>query len=162
MLHQPSLKLAERKRGEWSSGSCRSPSPPLYHPAGTGTTTPLGQRCVAMPTSPAIMPVWWHVGTDRPRVREVVGGSSEEETGTQWSRRSPRSQGIAKSCLAGWKPEALPMPHFLPYSEKFTFLHRIRAAPDPLSDLLSCLEIMLHIPNLANGSCWNGVMLLVF
>lgn len=161
MLHQPSLKLPERKRREWSSGSCRSPSPPLDHPAGTGTTTALGQRCVAMPTSPAIVPVWWHVGADRPRAKEVVGGSSEEETGTRQSRRSLHSQGIVKSCLAGWKLEVLPMPRFLPYSEEFTFLHRIRAAPDPLSDLLSCLEIILHIPNLANGSRWNEVMLLV-
>lgn len=104
MLHQPSLKLPERKRGEWSSGSCRSPSPSLYHPVGTGTTTPLGQKWVAMPTSPAIVPVWWHVGTDRPRVGEVVGGSSEEETGTRQSRRSLSCQGIVKSCLAGnWR-----------------------------------------------------------
>lgn len=75
-------------------------------------------------------------------------------------RGSPHSQGIASSCLAGWKPEALPMSHFLPCSEEFTLLHCIRTAPDPLSDLFSCLEIMLHTSNLANGSRWNGAMLL--
>lgn len=154
MLHQPSLKLAERGRGEWSSESCRSPSPPLYHHTGTGTAIQLGQRCVAVPMSPAIVPAWWHAGTDRPRA--VVGGGSEER-----SRGSPCTQGVASGCLAGWKPEALPMPRFLPRSEEFTFLHHIRAAPDPLFGFFSCLEIMLRIPNLANGSRWNGVMLLV-
>lgn len=100
-------------------------------------------HCVAMPT-PCHGPCMVACCN-----RQGQGGGSRHPG----SRGSPSSQDIICSCLTGWKTEAPSTPHFLPCSEEFTFVQHIRAAPDSLFDPFPCLEIMLCISNLANGSC---------
>lgn len=152
--------LLNRKKKEGESGLQRAAGvPPLCHPTGTGAATQPGQRCVAVPVSPATISAWWHPGADRPgRWREEAVRKELALSGTGGSHTARASW-----AAAGQAGKQRPFPcHISSRVQRSSPSYTTSEQhPIPSSGLFSCLIIFLCTPNLAKGTCWNGAMLLV-